>query len=146
MSRIKILAVGKIKENYILEGIYEYVKRMKNKRLEIIELKDSTKEEECNYILEKFKKLKGYITISLDEHGKELTSIEFAEFIKRIKLKDIVFIIGGPDGLNKPILDKVDYKISLSRMTLTHEMARLFLIEQIYRAFTIIEGKRYHRE
>jgi len=146
MPKIKILAVGKIKENYVKKGIEEYMKRMGNRRLEIIELKDSTKQKEGGDILNRLKKLEGYITIALDEHGKGLTSFEFAGFIKKITQRDICFIIGGPDGLDESVLNKADYKIALSQMTFTHEMARLFLIEQLYRAFSIIEGKKYHRE
>ena len=145
MSKIKILAVGKIKENYILEGIQEYLKRMKNRRIEMIEMKDSTREKECVEILKRLGKLEGYLTIGLDEHGEELTSVGFSEFMKNNLQQDICFIIGGPDGLDKKVLEKVDHILALSQMTFTHEMVRLFLIEQLYRAFTIIEGKNYHR-
>ena len=146
MSRIKILAVGKIKENYILEGIEEYLKRMANKRIETIEIKDSNKQKEGEEILNKLERLEGYLKIALDEHGKELTSLEFSEFIRKNIHRDVCFIIGGPDGLDKPVLNKMDYSIALSRMTFTHEMVRLFLVEQLYRAFSIIEGKSYHRD
>ncbi len=145
MSRIKILAVGKIKENYILEGIEEYLKRMANKRIETIEIKDSNKQKEGEEILNKLERLEGYLKIALDEHGKELTSLEFSEFIRKNINRDVCFIIGGPDGLDKKILESVDHIIALSRMTFTHEMIRLFLVEQLYRAFSIIEGKEYHR-
>ena len=145
MPRIKILAVGKIKDNWILEGIEEYLKRMRNKRIKVIEIKDSNKQKEGKEILNKLKKLQGYLTIGLDEHGKELTSLEFSEFIKKNITRDICFIIGDPDGLDKSVLDKVDHKLALSRMTFTHEMVRLFLVEQLYRAFSIIERKKYHR-
>jgi len=145
MTRIRILAVGGIKEDYVAEGINEYMKRMKNKRIEVIELDDSSKKEEGDEILEKIKKLTRFKTIALDEHGKELTSVEFAKFFKDNINQDLCFIIGGPDGLDKRVLDKADHTFTLSRMTLTHEMARLLLIEQIYRAFSIIKGKTYHR-
>jgi 23S rRNA (pseudouridine1915-N3)-methyltransferase len=145
MTRIRILAVGGIKEDYVAQGIHEYMKRMKNKRIEIIELSDSSKKEEGEEILGKIEELKRFKTIALDEHGKELTSIEFAKFFKDNINQNLCFIIGGPDGLDKSVLDKVDYTFAISRMTLTHEMARLFLIEQIYRAFSIIKGKTYHR-
>jgi len=145
MPKIKILAVGKIKENYILEGIQEYMKRMRTRRLEIIELDDSTKEKEGEKILKRLEKLEGYMTIVLDEHGEGFTSIGFSEFMKKNLQLDICFIIGGPDGLDKSVLDKVDHAIALSQMTFTHEMVRLFLVEQLYRVFSIIEGKSYHR-
>ncbi len=145
MPQIKIIAVGKIKEKYILEGIQEYLKRMKNKKINIIEIKDSNKQKEGLDILNKIKKLEEYLIISLDEHGKELTSFELSDFIEENSQKNLCFIIGGPDGLNKLISSESDHIIALSQMTFTHEMARLFLIEQLYRAFSIIEGKKYHR-
>jgi len=117
---------------------------MKNKEIEIVEIKDSVKEDECKKIVEKISGFKDSFKVALDEHGKELTSIEFSKFIKETE-KDIIFIIGGPDGLDERVLSSIDFKLSLSKMTLNHEMARLFLIEQIYRAFTILEGKKYHR-
>lgn len=146
MPQIKILTIGKIKENYIQEGIGEYLKRMKKRRIEIIELKDSSKQEEGEEILNKIKKLEGYLLIALDEHGVELTSVEFSEFIGKNITCDLCFVIGGPDGLDKKVPDSVDHTVALSRMTFTHEMVRLFLIEQLYRAFAIIEGKKYHRD
>jgi len=146
MSKIKILAVGKIKENYILEGIEEYLKKMKNRRIEMIEMKDSTRKKEGGKILKRLEKLEGYITIGLDEHGEKFTSVGFSEFMKKTLQRDICFIIGGPDGLDKKVLENVDHTLALSQMTFTHEMARLFLVEQLYRAFSIIEGKKYHRD
>ena len=145
MPRIAILTVGKIKENYVQDGIDEYMKRMKNRRIVMIEVKDFGKEKEGEEISRKLGRLDGYLTVSLDEHGKELTSKEFSGFIDSNISRDICFIIGGPDGLAKSVLEKTDHKISLSRMTFNHEMARLFLIEQLYRAFSIIDGKEYHR-
>jgi len=146
MPKIKILAVGKVKENYILEGIEEYLKRMKNRKIEIIEMKDSTREKEGEEILKRLEKLEGYITIALDEHGENFTSVGFSEFMKKNLQLDICFIIGGPDGLDKKVLKKVDHILALSQMTFTHEMVRLFLVEQLYRAFSIIEEKKYHRK
>jgi len=146
MPRIKILAVGKIKENYIFEGIEEYLKRMVKRRIEIIEVKDSTRKKEREEMLNKLEKLEGYLIIGLDEHGKEFTSAGFSEFMKKNLQLDICFIIGGPDGLDKKVLEKVDHTFALSQMTFTHEMVRLFLVEQLYRAFSIIEGKKYHRD
>ena len=144
LPQIKILAVGKVKESCILEGIHEYLKRMKG-RIEIVEVKDSTKEKEGIEIAGRLEKLDGFLAAALDEHGKEFTSLEFSEFIKANSNRSICFIIGGPDGLDKSILEGVDHTLALSRMTFTHEMARLLLVEQLYRAFSIIEGKKYHR-
>ncbi len=145
MPRIKILAVGKIKEDYIEAGIHEYMKRMRNRRMEILEIDDSNKKKEGKEILEKLQKLRRFKVIALDEHGKQLTSVEFAKFIEKNINQDLCFVIGGPDGLDKNVLESVDHILALSRMTFNHEMARLFLIEQLYRAYSIIEGKTYHR-
>jgi len=79
----------------------------------------------------------------LDEKGRELTSVEFAYFLKGQHAVD--FVIGGPFGVAVEVKEKAKGSISLSRMTLTHEMARLVLLEQLYRAFTILKGKEYHR-
>ena len=144
LPQIKILAVGKVKESCILEGIHEYLKRMKG-RIEIVEVKDSTKEKEGIEIAGRLEKLDGFLTVALNEHGKEMASLEFSEFIKNNFNKNLCFIVGGPDGLDKSILEGVDHTLALSRMTFTHEMARLLLVEQLYRAFSIIDGKKYHR-
>ena len=91
----------------------------------------------------------GDIVTLLDERGKELTSREFSGLIERRMIqgiKRLVFIIGGPYGFAKEVYDKADDKLSLSRMTFTHEMVRLFFTEQIYRAMTIMRGEPYHHD
>jgi len=85
----------------------------------------------------------------LDERGKDYTSRGFAEMIERqmaTQSRDIVFVVGGPFGFSKAVYDRADAMMSLSRMTLTHEMVRLFFVEQVYRAFTIIRGESYHHD
>lgn len=85
----------------------------------------------------------------LDERGKEFTSVEFSESIrKRMNsgLKRLVFVIGGPYGFSKSVYDRADSLLSLSRMTFNHEMVRLFFTEQVYRAMTILRGEPYHHE
>ncbi|MEM5792962.1 MAG: 23S rRNA (pseudouridine(1915)-N(3))-methyltransferase RlmH [Candidatus Aenigmatarchaeota archaeon] len=140
--KIKIIAVGKVKEEFIKEGIDEYLKRIP--KIDILEIRDLGKKLESQKMIEKLKKFNG-VKILLDEHGIEMTSLEFSKLIKENLSKNICFVIGGPEGLDESIFEFGDLKLSLSKMTLTHEMARLFLIEQIYRAFTLIEGKKYHR-
>jgi len=140
--KLKIIAVGRIKENFIKIGLEEYLKRLPN--LEILEIKDLGKIEEGKKIIEKIERLEGFKIVALDENGVQMTSVEFSNFIKNSG-KNICFIIGGPDGLDSSVISAADESISLSRMTFTHEMARLFLVEQIYRALTLIEGKKYHR-
>ena len=86
--------------------------------------------------------------ILLDEHGKEFRSIEFAQVLQKKMLsgRDIVFAIGGPYGFSQAVYDRANAKISLSKMTFSHQMVRLFLIEQIYRGMTILRGEPYHHE
>ncbi|MCK5039680.1 MAG: 23S rRNA (pseudouridine(1915)-N(3))-methyltransferase RlmH [Candidatus Aenigmarchaeota archaeon] len=145
MSLIKIISVGKIKEKYIQTGIEEYQKRLSNKRVELIEIKDMSKEKEGEKIISLVEKMNDVLVVALDEHGAEFTSTGFSEFLKKNIDVDICFIVGGPDGLDKTVLERVDKIIAISRMTFTHEMARLFLMEQIYRGLAIIDGKKYHR-
>jgi 23S rRNA (pseudouridine1915-N3)-methyltransferase len=139
-SKLRIICIGKIKERYISEGINEYLKRLTSfAKVEIIEIKDEGINKESE-------KLLGYLgdnTFVLDDMGKELSSPEFAQLIKKHE-GTITFIIGGHDGIDELVKLKSN-KISLSRMTYTHEMARLFLIEQIYRAYMINTNRKYHR-
>lgn len=136
-NKITIVAIGKIKEDYIKKGIEEYTKRLTPyTKLEIIELKDEG-------IINEKKKLQKYLnntTFVLDEKGKELSSKEFAKFIK--KHEEITFIIGGANGIDESIKKQA---ISLSKMTFIHEMTRLILLEQIYRSYMIINNRPYHK-
>jgi 23S rRNA (pseudouridine1915-N3)-methyltransferase len=138
---IKIIAVGRIKEKYIQDAISEYEKRIRPlSKFNIIEIKDEgiIKESEKIgvYLQEKNKYL-------LDPAGKQFTSEEFSDFIKKSD-SEITFIVGGFDGVSEKV--KKDARmISLSKMTFTHEMTRLFLVEQIYRAFMIINNRKYHK-
>jgi len=142
-SKIKIVCIGKIRENYIQEGINEFLKRLRPFcKINIIELKDEGIKKES----EKLFKYAGSDTYFLDEKGLQISSEEFAGLIKKSELEnnEMVFIIGGHDGISQEIKSKSKL-ISLSRMTFTHEMARLFLIEQIYRSHMIINNRKYHR-
>jgi 23S rRNA (pseudouridine1915-N3)-methyltransferase len=113
-------------------------------QVSVVEIKDEKgRQKEAALAIEAGKIMKqteGYYL--LDEKGTEFTSVEFAHFLKG---KDVVdFVVGGPFGVAFEVKEKAIGKISLSRMTLTHEMARLLLLEQLYRAFTILKGKEYH--
>ncbi len=153
--KIKILCLGKTKQQFIEEGIREYQKRITkyikldwqilpdikltgNKTIEIV------KEQEA-MILEKNFPTSSLIIV-LDENGIEFSSEKFAEYLedKLLLGKDILLIIGGVYGLSKRILQKADLVLSFSRFTFTHQMIRFLLAEQIYRSFTIIKGKKYH--
>jgi 23S rRNA (pseudouridine1915-N3)-methyltransferase len=139
---MRIICVGKIKERSIDLLINEYAKRVD--RLTFIELKDSDPIREGEKIIETLSKIKDKHVFVLSEEGKEFSSVEFAQKIKKIE-KEIVFVIGGPLGLSEEVKKKADVLFSLSKMTFTHEMARLFLVEQVYRAVSINEGKKYHK-
>lgn len=139
MNIIRIIAVGKVKEKYLLEGIREYEKRIRPFcKIQFIELK----EEGIKKDSEKIKSYLGPGTFILDSKGTQLSSEEFADFIKNNS--QLTFIIGGSEGLLEEV-KKQSKLISLSRMTFIHEMCRLFLIEQVYRAFMIINKRVYHK-
>ena len=141
---IRLIFVGKTKEKFLKEGILEFLKRMKNyAKVNVLEISDSNTEKEGKRILAL---LKDDYLIAMAIEGKEFSSEEFADFIKEnYPTQNISFVIGSQNGLSDEVLEKANKKISLSKMTFTHEMARLILIEQIYRAFTILHGKSYHK-
>ena len=150
---IKIICVGKIKEKYLTDAIEEYSKRIsKYTNIEIIELKDEglvEKDKSINLEAEKIEKYidsKDYI-ITLEIEGKEYTSEEFAEKIRTIQIENshITFIIGGSYGLSQSIKDKAKMHLSFSKMTFPHQLFRVILLEQIYRAFKIINNESYHK-
>ena len=158
---ISIVSVGRIKEKYFKDAISEYEKRLKPYvKLKIFEVNDEkapenlskkeleiVKDREADRILKKIKE-NSYI-ISLEIEGKSLSSEKFSKLIKDQMTygmgKDLVFVIGGSNGLSKKISDKADYKLSPSKMTFPHKLMRLILIEQIYRAYKIINNEPYHK-
>jgi 23S rRNA (pseudouridine1915-N3)-methyltransferase len=140
---IKIIAVGKIKDRGLQSKITEFSKWVSRyAKLEIVELRDSNVEKEGTAILKSLGKDKAFV-FALSEEGKEFTSQKFSRKLAGIDQK-IVFIIGGPFGLSPEVKQRVDCLFSLSQMTFTHEMARLFLLEQVYRAIDIARGGKYH--
>ncbi|NJK39000.1 MAG: 23S rRNA (pseudouridine(1915)-N(3))-methyltransferase RlmH [Oscillatoriales cyanobacterium RM2_1_1] len=139
--KIKLIAVGKVKKRWIVEGIELYQKRLPE--LEIVEIKDSNPISEGEQILTLLKS--GDHPTVLTEEGKTCGSIEFAEFLKRSESNRLVFIIGSAEGLSARLKQAADRKLSLSPMTFPHELARLLLIEQLYRAKTILQGSSYHK-
>ena len=150
---IKIITVGQLKENYLKDAIEEYKKRIsKYTNLEIIELKDEglVEEEKAKKIeaekIEKHLNDKDYI-ITLEIEGKEYTSLEFAEKIRTIQIENsnITFIIGGSYGLADSIKNKAKMHLSFSKMTFPHQLFRVVLLEQIYRAFKINNNENYHK-
>ena len=143
---IKIITVGKIKENYLKEAINDYQKRInKYHKLEIIEIEDDNIINDKDRILKHINK-KDYL-IALDIQGIELTSIELSKKIDNIFINNsnITFIIGGSNGIHDSIKNIVNYKLSFSKMTFPHQLFRLILLEQIYRSFKILNNETYHK-
>ena len=139
----KIVAVGKVKERYLQEGIAEFVKRLGAfDNISIVEVKDSNIQAEGEKLL---KAVGDDYLVSLAIGGKELSSEEFAAFVKRNSDKKVSYVIGGPEGLSLEVMERSDYSLSLSSMTFTHEMVRFFLVEQIYRAHMINAKRKYHK-
>ncbi len=143
--KIKIISVGKIKDREIKSKISDYTERIKHDAaIELYTIKDSDKKTGGKKIFEQIKKDVSY-TVALSEEGKEYTSREFAGKILQ-KTPNILFIIGGPFGLDKTVKAKADNILSLSKMTFSHEMAQLFLLEQIYRGISINLNRKYHKD
>jgi 23S rRNA (pseudouridine1915-N3)-methyltransferase len=141
----KILCVGKLKDKYFESRVRDYLKRISyDAKISITEVKDSNRETECKKLAELIDKEKGFV-IMLSEDGKQLSSRQFAQKIDRVQQK-VVLVIGGPFGLTLEIKKKANLLLSFSEMTFTHEMIRLFLAEQIYRAVSIIKGRKYHND
>jgi len=152
------MAIGKTEEAYIRSGVDEYMKRLKKYApVEEVFLKNVKsgrqtdivfiKEEEGKQVLKKISN--NDLLVVLDERGEEMSSRQFAGFINQTivsERKNIVFLIGGAFGVSKNVMNKAFKKISLSKMTFSHQMVRLVFIEQLYRAFTIIKGEPYHHD
>lgn len=154
---IKIIAIGKIREKYLQDAVREYEKRLqKFCSLEIVEL--SAEEILDETLSGKYKKLEGErilknlkdnsFVITLEIKGKNFSSEEFAQKIKEIATEgnnEIVFVIGGANGLDIEVSNRANLRLSFSSMTFTHQLIRVILLEQIYRAFKINANESYHR-
>lgn len=156
--KIALLMVGKTTESYYIQAIDEYVGRLKHYisfELEVIpELKNTKslqpeqQKEREGELIKKSLKPGDYIVL-LDEKGKEFTSVGFSNYIEKKQhtvSKRLVFVIGGPYGFSNDIYELSNEKISLSKMTFSHQMIRLLFVEQLYRAMTILNGEPYHHE
>lgn len=151
---IKFIVVGKIKEKFLTDGINEYIKRIKPFcNLNIIEIKELNYEDRVkNLQLEGENILKNIFNsdyvITLEINGKMLSSEELASFISNhytYNNKTITFIIGSSDGMSEDVKKRSDYKLSFSKMTFPHQLMRLVFLEQLYRAFSIINNQKYHK-
>jgi 23S rRNA (pseudouridine1915-N3)-methyltransferase len=156
--KVTLLVVGKTDKAYIKEAVNEYSKRLTHYiNFEIDVIPDIKKAKNITVEIQKNKE--GELILArngagkemhlFDEKGKMLSSKEFATFLEKKMLsglKELVFVIGGPYGFSSQVYERGSSKISLSRMTFSHQMARLLCVEQIYRAFTILNGEPYHHE
>jgi 23S rRNA (pseudouridine1915-N3)-methyltransferase len=156
--KITLLSIGKTEEKYLQAGIDIYLKRLKHYiKLELIEIpelkntkglsQEQQKTKEAELILKKITST-DYL-ILLDERGQELSSLQFADLLNKRMLastQNLVFVIGGPYGFDNTIYQRANEKSSLSKLTFSHQMVRLFFVEQVYRAFTILKNEPYHHE
>jgi len=158
---LRVIAIGKLKERHWQDGVADYARRLKPyARLELLEITEAripegalasketeAMEEEARAILEKLDK-KGGLVIAMDRRGKEMGSLDLSRWLQKEILNgrsEMTWIIGGPLGLSPSVMGRADLVLSFSRMTFPHQMARLMLMEQIYRSFRIMKGEPYHR-
>ena len=142
ISHYKIIAIGRIKKKWIQEGIDMYLKRLPG--LEVIEIKDNTQikeEHTINGIIGK-----NELLVTLNENGQSFTSKQLAIKLLNAHNQNITFVIGGASGLSPSFNNSASWQLSLSPFTFPHEIARILLIEQLYRAKTIAQGGPYHKE
>lgn len=151
---IRILMLGKDKDRYISEGIADFVKKISPFcQLELVYLKDERVHDDVKKILEKEAEtisshLSEGFTIALDDEGKSFNTEELASFFSKLKDEGVGkmnLIIGSSHGLSPSILQKANLKLSLSPLTMNHQVVRLVLLEQLYRVFTILRGMKYHK-
>ena len=142
ITHYKIIAIGKIKKKWIQEGIEMYLKRLPG--LKIIEIKDKIQTKEEQTIKEIISK--NEILVTLNENGQSFTSKQLATKLLSSHNQNIIFVIGGASGLPPSLNNYASWQLSLSPLTFPHEIARLLLIEQLYRAKAIAQGGPYHKE
>ncbi len=143
---IKVICVGKIKENYLKDAIMDYTKRInKYHKLDLIQVNDSDMEKEALLIM-KYIDSKDYV-ITLEINGNSISSVQLSEMIDKLFItnSNITFVIGGSDGLSDIIKKRSNYALSFSKLTFPHQLFRVILLEQIYRAFKIMNNEIYHK-
>lgn len=155
---IKLIVVGKNEQKYLKEALDIYIKRLTHYiNFEIVVLPDvknaknmsvsELKDKEAELILKH--SAKADKVVLLDEKGKEFSSVEFSKYIEKqmnASLKTLAFVVGGAFGFSDKVYSQAGEKLSISKMTFSHQMIRLLFVEQLYRAFTIIKGEPYHNE
>lgn len=156
--KITLLSIGKTEDKYIKEGIDVYLNRLKHYvKFEIIELpelkntkhlsQDLQKKKEAEMLFKSF--LSTDYVVLLDERGTEYNSVLFSNFLSKRMVagtQNLLFVIGGSYGFDNSIYERANAKISLSKLTFSHQMVRLFFVEQVYRGFTILKGEPYHHQ
>lgn len=156
--KITLLVVGKTEDKYLIEGIEKYLNRLKHyigfNLVVIPDIKNTKnlteaqqKSKEAELILKHISNLDAVIL--MDEKGKKYTSVQFSDYLNKQMIgsvQHLIFIIGGPYGFDESVYKRANGKISLSDMTFSHQMVRLFFVEQLYRAFSILKGEPYHHE
>lgn len=153
--KVRLIVIGKTTEDYLKTGINEYLKRLKHyvdfTLVEIDEIKGSKNISMDDYRRKEAEKLLPLLTaektILLDEKGKSYTSFAFAKYLDTKMLhglKSIDYVIGGPFGFDESVRRRADEMMSFSELTFSHQMIRLFFVEQLYRAFSILKGEKYH--
>ena len=154
--KILLIQIDKTQDSYLTEGIDIYTKRLKNyTTLDVVTINvpknirqrtfNEQKVEEGKLIFSQI--LADDFLVLLDENGQECNSEGFSKFIQQkqnASVKRLVFLIGGPFGFSEEMYKRANYKIALSQLTFSHQMVRLFFLEQLYRAFTILKGEKYH--
>lgn len=139
--KVMLIAVGKVKKGWVHDGLAMYAKRLPE--LTVVEVKDSDPDTEAAKILSLAKGSDRLVVMT--EEGVLHSSVQFADLLGRASSGSLVFIIGGPDGIAASLKAQAAQMISLSPMTFPHELARLMLVEQLYRAKTILQNSNYHR-
>jgi len=149
----ELIFLGKTKDNFIAQGIENYASRLKHySQVSVKTLKEKKTggqaniEEEGRQLLDAVPG--GWLTVALDSRGRQYTSEDFAELIsgwEQRGVKGVCYLIGGPTGLSPEVVEGADVCLSLSKMTFTHDMVRMLLMEQLYRAYTIKNGEKYHK-
>lgn len=156
--RITLICIGKTTEQYLVAGMEKYQKRLKHyiafDTIIIPDLKNSRNLSEDQQKSKEGALILKHIgaadhVILLDEHGVAHRSVDFADYINKLmvsSMQRVVFVVGGPYGFDKAVYQRSNSRLSLSKMTFSHQMIRLFFVEQLYRAFTILKGEPYHHE
>lgn len=156
--KITLLVVGKTEDKYLIEGIEKYLNRLKHyigfNLLVIPDIKNTKnlseaqqKAKEAELILKQISNLD--TVVLMDEKGKKYTSVAFSNYLNKQMIgsvQQLVFVIGGPYGFDESVYKRANGSMSLSDMTFSHQMVRLFFVEQLYRAFSILKGEPYHHE